>query len=52
MFMKDVVNLQKQEETQRIFVCDLEIFYWLELADGTILVDFKYLGEMQKQCGD
>lgn len=52
MFMENIVNLKKQEETQRVIVCNLEIFCWLELADGIILVDFKYFEELQKQCGD
>ncbi len=52
MFMENVSILKQGEGTKRIIVCDLEAFLWLELEDGTILVDFKYLEQLKLECAD
>lgn len=43
----DSVIIKVTSEKPTIIVCDLEIFDWLELANGTVLVDYKYLMEQQ-----
>lgn len=47
--MNDVIK-KDTSERPTIIVCDLKIFDWLELSDGTVLVDYQYLMELQKKA--
>ncbi len=49
--MDNVDYKQKVLEAPNIIVCDLGIYDWLELADGTLLVDYKYIRELQRKYG-
>lgn len=39
------------ETTPNIIVCSLGVLDWLVLANGTILVDYNYILELQRICG-
>lgn len=47
--MDDIDNKNETVNTQKIIVCDLGIFDWLKLDDGTMLVDYGYIMELQKE---
>jgi hypothetical protein len=51
LLMDDDDNVQKEFGQPDIIVCDLGILDWLELASGTVLVDYKYIIELQRKCG-
>jgi hypothetical protein len=47
-------NMDSEQEalaTPDILVCDLGSIDWLQLTDGTVLVDYKYIMELAKKCG-
>jgi hypothetical protein len=47
--MNDVDNKYAEKEKPIIIVCDLGMFDWVELADGIVLVDYRYIGELQRK---
>ena len=49
--MDDVDNLHKELEKPDIIVCDLGELDWLELESDMVLVDYKYIMELQRKCG-
>lgn len=48
--MDDIIII-KTSERPVVVVCDLGVFEWLELPDGIVLVDYRYLMELQKKHG-
>lgn len=49
--MDDPDSGKKELETPDIIVCDLGMLDWLELANGTVVVDYKYIRELQRKYG-
>ncbi len=49
--MNDVDDKKIELETPNIIVCSLDVLDWLILANGTVLVDYNYILELQRICG-
>lgn len=48
--MNSISNITKQEsEIIRIIVCDLGELDWIEFANGIVLVDYRYIAELERK---
>lgn len=45
--MNDFENVSDSDK--RIIVCDLGELDWVEFVDGTVLIDYRYISELQKK---